>query len=83
MHSNLFFLIIFKNNYFNKIKNILLNEILIYFYSTPLYRAVLNDNLEIVKLLLMNKKIDANIVQNHLFKFTFKIMNFNYIKINN
>ena len=61
MHSNLFFLIIFKNNYFNKIKNILLNEILIYFYSTPLYRAVLNDNLEIVKLLLMNKKIDANI----------------------
>lgn len=36
-------------------------ELLINIYMTPLYLAVLNGSTEIVKLLIQNPKIDANI----------------------
>lgn len=38
----------------------LLNEIQIFFYITALYNAVKEGNVEIVKLLLINPKIDIN-----------------------
>ena len=45
-----------------KFKIISFNEILIYFYKTALYLAIEKENLEIIKLLLMNEKIDINIL---------------------
>ena len=38
------------------------NEIIKYFYETVLFEAVLEENIEIVKLLLEHDKIDVNIL---------------------
>ena len=64
-----------------KFKIISFNEILIKFYKTALYLAVEKENLEIVKVLLTNDKIDINII-NILFTFIikFKIISFNKIQ---
>ena len=43
-------------------KNICLNKILTKIHQTPLYAAVEKENIEIIKLLLTNENIDANIL---------------------
>ena len=45
---------IFKANNFN--------EIILYLYKTALYLAVEKENIEIIKLLLKNDKLDINII---------------------
>lgn len=53
----------------------------ILFHKTPLYKAIENENIEMVKILLTNKNIDVNRL-NIQFRFLieFKISNFNYIQ---
>ena len=54
-----------------------LNEIIAWFYKTALCLAVLKENVEIIKLLLTNDKVDVNIgfiLTTFLIKF--KFMNF-------
>ena len=46
-------------------------------YETALYLAIEKENIEIVKLLLTNDKIDVNIL-NILFLFYYKIQNYFY-----
>ena len=46
---------------FNIIQYYIFNDILIYLYKTALYLAVEKENIEIVKLLLTNDKIDINL----------------------
>ena len=57
-------------------------EILIYLYKTALYLAIEKENLDIIKLLLSNDKIDVNILSilNFLY-IKFKIIRFNFIQI--
>ena len=56
------------------------NEILIKLYKTALYLAVEKENVEIIKLLLSNNKIDVNIPYIlNLFYIKFKIRIFNNI----
>ena len=50
------------------------NEILILFYKTALYLAVEKGNIEIIKLLLSNDKLDINILN-------ILIISFNKIQI--
>ena len=52
-------------------KDISFDEILIWLYIQALYLAVENENLEIIKLLLTNDKIDINII-NIFFKYIIK-----------
>ena len=49
-------------NHLIKLKIIYFNEIDFKFYMTALYVAVKKENVEIVKLLLGNEKIDVNII---------------------
>ena len=58
-----------------KFKIILFNEILIIlFYKTALYLAVEKENVEIIKLLLTNDKLDINL--KHILNiFNYKIQN--------
>ena len=57
------------------------NEILIRFYKTALYLAIEKDNIEIVKLLLTNNKLNINQrnILNIFFFIKFKILFFNVI----
>lgn len=43
------------------VQNYILMKFLIVFNKTPLYKAVENENVEMVKLLLSNPQIDVNI----------------------
>ena len=45
-----------------KFKIITFDEIKIYFYKTPLYFAIEKENIEIIKLLLTNDKLNINIL---------------------
>ena len=65
-----------------KFKTICLNHILIDIYETALYTAVKKENIEIVKLLLTNDKIDVNIfnILIYIFQYNSKIHIFNTIK---
>lgn len=54
--QNYFFQITFKITYFKYNSNIL------HLYSTALYLAVKKENIEIIKLLLTNDKLDINIL---------------------
>ena len=73
-----------------KFKIIKLNEIKIWFYKTALFAAIEEENIEIVKLLLANNKLDINIInifqlcfhsiQNHIILIAFKIIYFNEIQ---
>ena len=51
----------FKIISFNRIQNHNIRYNIIYFYKTPLYLAVENENIEIIKLLLSNDKLDTNL----------------------
>ena len=44
-----------------KLKNKYLHKIHKYIYRTALYRAIEKENIEIIKLLLANDKLDINI----------------------
>ena len=51
------------------------------FYKTALYLAVEKENIEIVKLLLTNDKLDINIINIlNIFFIKFKIISFNEIQ---
>lgn len=53
--------ILFNSGYFNKIWFEISNRVfIIYFKRTPLCTAVKKGNLEIIQLLLQNKRIDIN-----------------------
>ena len=57
-----------------------LNNIHLYIYKTAIFLAVERENIEIVKLLLTNDKLDVNIQYILLIIFLkFKMKNFNYI----
>lgn len=59
--------------YFNEvIKQIFQRSYIDLFYKTALFKAVENENLEIVKLLLANKEINVNIL-NIIVLFLYKI----------
>ena len=62
-NSKSYHLITFKNISFNEIQNHIFqqNFDIIIIYKTALYLAVENENIEIVKLLLMNDKLDINV----------------------
>ena len=63
-----------------KFKIISFNEIIIRIYKTALYLAVEKENVDIIKLLLSNDKIDINILNILLlFYIKFKIISFNDI----
>ena len=57
-------------------------EVLIRFYKTALYLAIEKENIEIVKLLLTNNKLDINQrnILNIFFFIKFKILFFNVIQ---
>ena len=73
----------FKINYLNRIS--------FYFYQTALYLAVEKENIEIIKLLLSNNKLNINIlnisshffytIKSQIFQIKFKITYFNAIQI--
>ena len=43
-----------------KFKSILLNEIIIYLNKTILYLAIEKENIDVIKILLANDKLDIN-----------------------
>ena len=53
---------LFNSKYFNCIQKQIIYEISMKFYKTALYLAVEKENIEIVKLLLTNDKLDINIL---------------------
>lgn len=65
MHSNYILKCIFQWNYKQYIsisfKNIIFNDILNYINKRPLFLAIKKNDIEIIKLLLNNKKLDVNI----------------------
>ena len=60
--QNHIFQLYFKIHNIITLKIIYFNEIQTYIYKTALFTAVEKENVEIVKLLLTNDKIDVNII---------------------